>query len=167
MPLTIQQIGCSLASVGHLLDLLKKNVRMQIDDQHTDLAPIRAGHWGGHANHRTFGLLYLSELDIQIQRRDIDLPGLDAHRITKIVTISLGLQRGLRYDINALRLPVDPHPFLTIGSKQANLIDVGIKTGQRRVITFQTRRRRLNQPLVAGLTGSNEINQAARIGQIE
>ena len=67
MPLTVEQIGCAVAGIGHLLNLFEQDVGMQVDDQHTHLGAIRRRYRRGDPNDRALWLLDLAELDVEVE----------------------------------------------------------------------------------------------------
>ena len=72
----VEQIGHPAATSRHLLDLPKNVGGMQVHNQQATFFSLAIDDGSGKADHGPLRLLGLAAFDIQVERRDIDLPGL-------------------------------------------------------------------------------------------
>ncbi len=115
---TVEQIGNATTHASYLLDLIQHDFGVEVDDQQPSDRAIRVA------------------LDIQVERRDIDLACAQAQNLMDVIAVRLVLKITFGHDVDLTIAPVHTYDLMATGIQVADLIDMRIGLGERGEVPF-------------------------------
>ena len=107
---------------GGLCHTVQQALAQVVEHHDAGPLPLVIDDGGGKSHHRLVRQLDIALLDVQVQGRDIDIPGCQAQCLGDIVATRLVLQSGQRHDRSATAFEVHPQCLPALWVDEAYLV---------------------------------------------